>query len=169
MIDNTKPILFLDIDDVLATTREYNVPRSKVWTKYNEAKELNTPPYTYNPGCVRVLNEILKDTDCQIVLTSDWRLRWNLEEMGKIFEMNGIIRKPNDFTDDDPISLSDHTRSRSHEITKYIKENQIENYVIVDDYPMGNYFPVGRFVLTKEKMGIKQTNIKEKIIKILIG
>ena len=168
MIDNTKPILFLDIDDVLITTREYYVPRSKVWAKYNTAKELNVP-CTYNPGCVEVLNKILEVTDCQIVLTSDWRLRWNIEEMGRIFEMNGISRNPDDFTEYDPISLSDHVRNRVHEIVKYIEKNNIENYAVVDDYPMGNYLPVVRFVLTKEKEGIKQTNIKEKIIKILIG
>ena len=165
-LNKDKPVIFLDIDDVLTTTKEYNVPRHKVWEKYNKAKELNVP-YVYNTGCVKVLNDIIKETDCQIVLTSDWRLRWNIEEMGRIFEMNGIIRKPDDFTDYEPISLGNIVRNRAHEINKYITENNIVNYVVVDYYPLGNDLPVGKFILTKEKEGIKQSGIKSKILKVL--
>ena len=159
-------IIFLDIDGVLATTKEYGKSRHKFHAKYNEAKELNIP-YSYNPGCVKIFNEIIEQTNADIVITSDWRLNWSLSELNYIFKFNGINKLPIDVTNDNPVSLSDNTRNRASEIREYVNENKIENYIVIDDLPLGNYLPENRFILTKEKEGLKQTNIKEKIIKIL--
>ena len=123
-----KKTLFLDIDGVLATNKEYNKNRHKFWNKFPEFRELNVP-YPYNPDCVRILNEILEETDADIVLSSDWKLHWNLEDMDKIFKLNSITKSPIAATGDHPIAFNHLEKNRYNEIKVYIQNNDIENYV----------------------------------------
>jgi hypothetical protein len=55
-------VIFLDIDGVLATNKEYMVNRTKFQTKHAEAKELRIP-YPYNPQCVKIFNEIIENNN----------------------------------------------------------------------------------------------------------
>lgn len=157
-----KPILFLDIDGVLATNKEYNKNRHKFWNKNPEFRELNVP-YPYNVGCVKILNEILEETDADIVLSSDWKLHWNLGDLDKIFKLNGITKSPIDVTGDHPIALNHLEKNRFNEIKIYIQDKDIKNYVIVDDLRLDIYSD--RFVRTKDSEGLKQTGVKDKILK----
>ena len=88
-----KPTIFLDLDGVLCTFNEYMRPTSKFWQKHKEAKELRLP-YQFNSKCVKVFNEILIITDADIVLSSDWRTHWNLQELDNIFKYNKVIKSP---------------------------------------------------------------------------
>ena len=161
-----KPTLFLDVDGVLATFGEYSRNRKKFWDKYEIADTLRLP-YEFNPGCVKVLNEILEKTDADIVLTSDWRTHWTLEQLGNIFEFNKIIKRPIDVTEVFPTTFMYLEKNRAHEIDIYREKRNLENYVIVDDLDLSPFVPKGRFVLTIEREGLKQSNIKQKILKIL--
>ena len=53
-------IIFLDIDGVLATNKEFATNRTKFREKYLWAKELRVP-YGWNKGCVDVFNEISRN------------------------------------------------------------------------------------------------------------
>lgn len=161
-----KPTIFLDIDGVLSTFGEYNRNRQKFWKKYEFADNLRLP-YEFNPGCVKILNEILEKTDADIVLTSDWRTHWNLQELRNIFQFNKVIKLPIDVTDVEPTSFSYLEKNRGHEIDIYIKKHMIENYVIIDDLNLSKFVDPNKFVLTVEREGLKQSNIKQKILKIL--
>jgi hypothetical protein len=161
-----KPIIFLDIDGVMSTFNEYNRNRKKFWDKYDICETLRLP-YEFNSGCVKILNEILQETDADIVLSSDWRMHWNLQELGNIFNFNKIIKCPIDVTEVIPTSLADLEKNRAHEIDIYIEKHSIENYVIIDDLNLLPYVPKNRFVQTIEREGLKQSNIKQKILKIL--
>jgi HAD domain in Swiss Army Knife RNA repair proteins len=161
-----KPTIFLDIDGVLCTFGEYTRSRTKLWKKYEEARELNIP-YLFNPGCVKVLNEILKITDADIVITSDWRGHFSMETLQRIFKYNNVIKLPVDATEIHPTSFIYLERTRAHEIDIYVQKHNIETYVIIDDLALSPYVPKDKFVRTIEREGIKQTNIKHKILKIL--
>ena len=161
-----KPIIFLDVDGVLSTFNEYYRNRKKFWDKYEFADTLKLP-YEFNKGCVKVLNEILEISDADIVLSSDWRTHWNLEELGNIFEFNKIIKRPIDVTEVFPTSFSYLEKNRAHEIDIYRQKHNLKNYVIVDDLDLLPFVPKDRFVQTTEREGIKQSNVKEKILKIL--
>ena len=161
-----KSIIFLDIDGVLSTFNEYNRNRTKFWNKYDIAGELRFP-YEFNAGCVKILNEILEKTDAEIVLSSDWRTHWNLQELGHIFQFNKVIKSPIDVTEVEPTSMSYLERNRGHEISIYIKKHNVENYVIIDDLNLSKFVKPERFVLTRESEGLKQQSIKQKILKIL--
>lgn len=160
------PTIFLDIDGVLCTFNEYNRNRKKFWDKYDIAGTLRLP-YEFNPGCVKVLNEILKETNADIVLSSDWRTHWNLQELGNIFNFNKVIKVPFDVTEVFPTSLSNLEKNRAHEIDIYRQKHNLENYVIVDDLDLSPFVPKDRFVQTREQEGLKQSNVKQKILKIL--
>ncbi len=156
----------MDIDGVLCTFNEFYRNRKKFWEKYETANTLRLP-YEFNKGCVKILNEILEETDAEIVLTSDWRTHWNLRALGNIFNFNNVIKSPIDVTDVHPTSMSYLERNRGGEIDIYIKKHNVENYVIIDDLDLSKFVNKDRFVRTIEREGLKQSNIKEKILKIL--
>lgn len=161
-------IIFLDIDGVLATNIEFNRVRRKFWDKYDKAETLHIP-YPFNPRCVEIFNEILEETGASIVLSSDWRLHWNLDELRQIFEFNNVIKSPFDTTKElDSNMYITLEEERSAQIENYVKTHQIENYVIIDDLDMKrNLMDDEKFIKTTSREGLKQTNIKTKILKIL--
>lgn len=158
-------IIFLDIDGVLATNKEFAMNRTKFQTKHPEAKEIHIP-YPFNSGCVKILNEILDETNAVIVLSSDWRLHWDLNGLDKIFKFNGVKKSPVAITSKMKRKLSsDLEDDRSFQIKTYINETLPNVWVAIDDL---NLSSLGvNFIRTKDSEGLKQTGIKNKIIKIL--
>jgi hypothetical protein len=146
----------------------------------------------FNKKAINVLNSILEETGAEIVVSSDWK-RWaNVEEMGEYYLSQGIIKKPIDFTpslsqctnyDNDTFPWSrqwDLEQTRSIEIKQYLQDHpEITHWVAVDDLNMGKtglYYSMefehewglDNFVLTPlTNQGIKQSGIKEKIVKLL--
>ena len=143
----------------------------------------------FDEKAVRILNQILEETGAEIVVSSDWK-RWaNVEEMGEYYESKGIIRKPISLTPD----LGDCTwenedrenwvwsprwdleMSRVVEIRQYLHDHpEITHWVAIDDLDMGKNGEIWKnwgldnFVLTpRSNEGIKQSGIKEKILKYL--
>ena len=162
-----KKIIFLDIDGVLATDKEFMRNRTKFWEKHPAMAELKVP-YPWNEGAVKVFNEILEATDAEIVLTSDWRLHWNLDELKGIFTWNGVKKCPIAVTGDVFIGTGNLEMARAGEIGDYIKEFNIRNYVVIDDLNIGKYMKIteddDKFFITRSGQGIKQTGLKDKII-----
>ena len=158
-------VIFLDIDGVLATNKEFAMNRTKFQTKYPEAKEIHIP-YPFNPGCVEVFNEILEETGAIIVLSSDWRLHWDLEELDKIFKFNKVIKSPEFITHKLKRKMSsDLEDDRSYQIDMWVLTNKPTQWVAIDDL---NLTSLGEnFIKTKDSEGLKQTGLKDKIIKIL--
>ena len=147
----------------------------------------------FDKKAIKILNEILEETGTEIVVSSDWRLHATLEELGEYYTSQGISKKPIGFTKllgqfDDPENFvwSRQWRleqSRSLEILQYLRDHpEVTEWVAVDDLNMGipqTHESLGEmemdwgltnFVLTpKNSEGIKQSGIKEKIIKYLIN
>ena len=123
--------------------------------------------YRFNPGCVKVLNQILKITDADIVLTSDWREDYDLQTLDNIFKFNEVIKSPIDVTDVYSKTMQELEKFRASEINDYIYKKNITNYVIIDDLDLSPFVPQNKFIRTINREGIKQSNIKEKILKTL--
>ena len=64
-------ILFCDIDGVILPFHNNN--------KRIEIPDFNSSFELFDSKCVKVLNEIIQETDCEIVISSDWRNHFNLE------------------------------------------------------------------------------------------
>jgi hypothetical protein len=142
----------------------------------------------FNQKAIQTLNEILEETGAEIVVSSDWK-RWaNVEEMGEYYESKGIIKKPIalttnlgqcDWYSDQTWIWSprwDLEMTRVIEIKQFLHDHpEVTHWVAVDDLDMGKNgedwknWGLDNFVLTPSgNEGIKQTGIKEKILKFLL-
>jgi 8-oxo-dGTP pyrophosphatase MutT (NUDIX family) len=146
----------------------------------------------FDKKSITILNEILEETGAEIVVSSDWRFHANLEELGEYYTSQGISKKPIGITKKmgecnvpQNFIWSRHwelEQSRSLEILQYLQDHpEVTEWVAVDDLNMGipqndetwgemeMDWGLTNFVLTpKSSEGIKQSGIKEKIIKYLI-
>ena len=150
----------------------------------------------FNKKAVKVLNSILEETGAEIVVSSDWK-RWaNVEELGEYYKQQGIIKKPIDFTPNlgnctwyieaYPAGFMwsrewELEQTRSIEIRQYLVDHpDVTHWVSIDDLRMGktgldysipyvHEWGLENFVETPSSSeGIKQTGIKEKILKFLM-
>ena len=187
-------VIFLDHDGVICLATEWGGrykkrQRADGIKASDNAKDM---PVEYrfdnfNQKAIDILNDIIKQTGAEIVVSSDWK-RWaNCEEMGEYYESKGIIKKPIAFTPD----LSkctvhgtnfiwspewDLEQTRSIEIKQYLHDHpEVTNWVAIDDLNMGKgedwkeAWGLDNFVLTpKSREGIKQSGIKEKILEFLL-
>ena len=148
----------------------------------------------FDDKAIKVLNSILEETGAEIVVSSDWRHHASLEEIGEYYLSQGIIKAPIAFTSTteevEPELWkvlrfrADLELERSIEILYWLnKHPEVTNWVAVDDLDMSveylsKHFAhkdgldekpgLTNFVHTpKSNEGIKQSGVKEKILKFL--
>lgn len=199
-------VIFLDHDGVICLPQQWG-GRNKKKLKYTKNNPDNRAFFdsdypvevrfdNFDEKAIKVLNEIIKETDCEIIVSSDWRLTATLEEMGEYYEMKGIIKKPIGYTKqfdynerlvqeivDGEVRLKRFDtpeEERAWEIKKYLEEHpEITHWVAIDDLDMRYYswyageedivdWGLKNFVYTVYDEGIKQTGLKNKILKYLI-
>jgi len=190
-------VIFLDHDGVICLSSEFGgrfKKQSEAKRKLSQSIE-SLPVFArfdnFNKKAIVILNEILEETNAEIVVSSDWK-RWaSVEEMGEYYESQGIKKKPIGFTKkvmecEIPENFVwspkwELEQERSIEINQYLKDNpQITHWVSVDDLNMGipqtheswgemeMDWGLTNFVLTpRSREGIKQSGIKEKILEFL--
>ena len=190
-------VIFLDHDGVICLSTEWGgrFKKQNKWGGRKLSMTTLEMPVEYrfdnfNEKAVKILNEILEETGAEIVVSSDWK-RWaTVEEMGEYYESKGIIKKPIAFTPNlgqctwyDNWAWSsewDLEMTRVIEIKQYLHDHpEITHWVSIDDLDMGKTgkkwgvefehdWALDNFVLTpRGNEGIKQSGIKEKIIKFL--
>jgi hypothetical protein len=191
-------VIFLDHDGVICLATEWG-GRHKKQREHGRklSQSIESLPVearfdNFNKKAIDILNEILEETNAEIVVSSDWK-RWaSVEEMGEYYESQGIKKKPIAFTKkvmDCEIPENfvwsrtyDLEQSRSLEIKQYLQEHpEITHWVAVDDLNMGIAHTNGvwgdmvmdwgltNFVLTPKSIeGIKQSGIKEKVLEFLM-
>ena len=115
---------------------------------------------------VEVFNEILDITNADIVISSDWRFHWDLDELDKIFKVNGVKKSPIFGTIKNKRKMSsDLEDDRVYQINELVKFNKPEKWIAIDDMNLSSLGP--NFFRTKDSEGLKQSGLKDKIIKIL--
>jgi hypothetical protein len=159
-MSHKKQVLFMDIDGVLATMCQYLTSPRTYHKEYN--------CYRFDDKCVKVLNSIIDNlSDPIIVLSSDWKVHYTLEQMNEIFKWNGVNKEISDFTMSawgvEFKSYQQLEECRSYEILNYVERHQLTNWVAIDDLSLRKWIP-DNFVHTTEKEGIKQSGIKLKIL-----
>ncbi len=187
-------IIFLDNDGVICLSNNWG-GRMKKWAKYRSAnpdssKYFNEAPVNvrfddFDKKAVKILNQILKETNAEIIVSSDWRFHATLEELGDYYESQGIIKRPIGITEKSlPSGLkyfhrdSELEETRSYEILEWLKSHpRTTHWLAIDDLDMsekfggisGNYqWGLKNFVHTpRSSEGIKQLGIKEKILRFL--
>lgn len=106
--------LFLDIDGVLNSVSWYR----EEWNKNHVY-----PQGDFDPKCVELVNRIVEETGCKVVVSSSWRTESNLQS---IFDKAGLKFKIH--------SITPFGSHRGCEIQEWL-DSQTEPYVyaIVDD------------------------------------
>lgn len=189
-------VIFLDHDGVVCLYNNYG-------TRHNKMRKNRIPMNTmmkdvpiqfrldnFDEKAKKVLNKIIKESDAEIVISSDWKKHATLEELQEMYKVYGIIKGPIGMTarftdlkiEVEPGQKRDWlTRleyERAMEIKAWLKDHpQVTNWVAVDDLYMAKPYPrendpreprfwgLDNFVwVPSEFEGIKQTGIKEKIL-----
>jgi hypothetical protein len=157
--------IFLDIDGVLATDTQYNI-NPKKWNEYYNR-------YYFDYKCVKVFNQILSQFDnIKIVISSDWKDHYSLTELRNILKLNNIDVDIVGVTDTlwgvKYFKLDQLEECRANEILDYVKKHNIKKYIAIDDLDLSTWLYDENFVITpRSNEGIKQSGIKDKIIKKL--
>ena len=195
-------VIFLDNDGVICLSNNWG-GRAVKWANFKRDNPDSDATFDNKPiqcrfddfdkGAVKVLNKILEETGAEIVVSSDWRLHANLEELGDYYESQGIIKRPiavtDQFKDVFPKEWNafrfraELELERSMEIGHWLENHpEVTHWVAVDDLNMSaeflsKYFSkdesdknpgLSNFVLTpRSREGIKQSGVKEKILKFL--
>jgi hypothetical protein len=178
-------VIFLDHDGVLCLSQQWGgrfKKRDKYCLKHGPTEDTELPVTqrfdNFDIKAVKVLNRILEETGAEIVVSSDWKLYCNLEEMKELYEAYGIVKKPIAFTpnlkdfDESTAALFGwkgwSERSRILEIEEYMKNHpEITHWVAIDDLNMGRE-GLKNFVLTpKSSEGLKQCGLDIKIKEFL--
>lgn len=154
-------ILFLDLDGVMVPVfgckgNDLAISKNNQW---------DVEPFS--KLAVKILNEIIEKTDCEIILSSDWRDHFTLPEIQDIFFANSVNKAPIGFTGNSKLYTADKLEiGREAEIREYINTHDIKQWCAVDDLNLSGLG--NRFIHCKSpQMGIKQCSLKEKIISIL--
>ena len=164
---NSKLHIFLDIDGVLATSNQYYT-NPKKWHAEHTC-------YRFDKKCVNVFNSILDNlNDYVIILSSDWQDKFSLEAMNQIFEWNEVNAVITAFTGmawgTEFFSVDELEECRAYDITKYVEDHKIENWLAIDDLDLSPWIDDKHFIRTpRANEGIKQSGKKDKILSILLN
>jgi hypothetical protein len=187
-------VIFLDNDGVICLSNNWGSRFKKqraFFTKDNPRKGLakNSPVEVrfdnFDKKAIEVLNSILEETGAEIVVSSDWRIHANLEELGDYYQAQGIIKRPIGVTERfKDIFPKEWTALRFRADLELERSMEITQWVAIDDLDMsikflGAHFAANdasdkkpglkNFVHTpRMREGIKQTGVKEKILKFLL-
>jgi hypothetical protein len=146
----------LDIDGVLSLGSEIN-PKSTKWGIIHR----------FNKRAVEYLNEILEKTDADIVISSDWKNHFTLEQLQEIFvEWGGVWKMPIDVTPTIPgVTLQELEEWRAKEILQHVEKCSPDSWIAVDDLFLNSWISDEHCVyLSRHMEGIKQTGKKQEII-----
>lgn len=140
-----QPVLFLDIDGVLNTTRTF------VYVNQNKL-----PIDTLDPVACSLLKYIQQETNCRFVISSSWRILYSLEEISQAVGIELLDKTP-----------EIASRHRGTEIDIWMKENYYPSkYAILDDDSDMLESQIEHFVKTEFNDGLLWKHV-EKIIRLL--
>lgn len=188
-------VIFLDNDGVICLGSNWGgrFKKMRKFIKKNPLvkSESEAPVHcrfdNFDLKCIKVINDIILETDCEIVVSSDWRKHATLEELGDYYLAQGLIKKPIGLTKfinqiDVPANFEfdfmyRYEQERTLEIKDYLKEHsEITHWVAIDDLSLGNHefvpksdvWGLSNFVrCISLNEGIKRTGLKEQIINFL--
>ncbi|VDM10415.1 unnamed protein product [Wuchereria bancrofti] len=128
------PLLFTNHDGVICLSSEWG-------SRHKNKEGFDSLFDRFNTKAIKVLNEIIEETDCEIVTSSDWRHHTSLKDMRKLFDIRGIKKGPIGFTDLVPSSVQDLEWARSQEIIKWLDVHRMfdQSWVAVDDMDMSTW------------------------------
>lgn len=144
-------VIILDLDGVLVTKPPWRMD------------ELDVDGYSkFNEHAIANFNMLTDDLDFELWLISDRRRGKTLEQLNKIFKNRNINKQL-----DGMVPIYGYI-SRREELQKFISENKIENYIIIDDDSSLDELEDKDFwIKTKSLTGFGKEELNESKLKIL--
>lgn len=146
-------VIFLDIDGVLNTDEHLRATTQQLMTElgcstfrdfhhafWGGRIPVESLGKLFFPPCVERFNRFVVLTNAQIVLSTSWRKHRSLDEMIAILKQAGVERAPCAMT---PYKLSSN---KSMEISWWLRDNPLDNFVVFDDDPIHLSAHEGRVV-----------------------
>jgi hypothetical protein len=149
-------VIFLDIDGVLNHEQHYK------WLMETDEPTLLQRTYPYseiNPKSCQLLNDIIKETGAEIVVSSSWRLDGE-NRLNSLFKHFGL---PRIYSTTPCLNTA-----RGIEIDAWLAAHlEVDTYVILDDDEDMNKHQLPYFIKTNPYGDGLNKEVKDKAIKIL--
>ena len=134
-----RKIIFIDVDGPLAwgTWGDGRV-------MLNESTKTFTIPYPWVEEDCQALQKICDETNASLVISSDWRKHFSIIQLKTIFQNYGICSPIVDITTHQDLwnkmSRPSVEWERASEITKWVKDNKISNWISIDDMKLDDQY-----------------------------
>ena len=134
-----RKIIFIDVDGPLAwgTWGDGRVT-------LNESTKTFTIPYPWVEEDCQALQKICNETNASLVISSDWRKYFSIIQLKTIFQNYGIYSPIVDITTHQDLwnkmSRPSVEWERASEITKWVKDNKISNWISIDDMKLDDQY-----------------------------
>ncbi len=148
----TNKYLFLDIDGVLNSFDDYGVDGKEF------IENIENLTFILSKRQMSLLNNIIDKYHPKIILSSYWRNRYSLLTLQNKFEAAGFKGKILAITP----SFGGEHEDRWQQIKHYIEDNDVTNYIILDDSPLdrkNTKFP--NWVKTDSYHGLDHKHLRE--------
>lgn len=142
-------VIFLDIDGVLNSEE---LAKEIGWGgHFTEDEEATHANIKWQQKSVDELRSIVETTGAQIVVSSTWRRYFSVGKFEEMFAVYGWKDAP--IIDKTPTG---NYANRGMEINKWLSDNKVDSYVILDDFP--DFLPEqnSHFVETNFEVGLTE-------------
>lgn len=157
LIYKNEKLIFLDIDGVL---------NSELFYKIRTEDELflleGYPLCEIDPSAIEKINQIIRKTKANVVISSSWRIGRSIEFFQELFNKRGFIGKIIGLTPHLTFKQNTETVPRGCEIEAYLSKNYNYNerssikYVIIDDDSDMMLYQRCNYLQTNEYDGITE-------------
>ena len=170
-----RPLVFLDIDDVIAINIDYTgADVVKAFKNRIEAPEAELWRHLFSPEACSNLDALHAEFWPQYVITSTWATYLTLAQLRKVFDVTGLSFVSKNLHKD-WTSARELGKSRLNEISVWLAKNSksVRPFLIIDDYDSGRtlvdstLYQDGHVVLCKPLAGFIENRYVEAQRKLL--
>ena len=134
-----KKVIFIDVDGPLA------------WGTWDDGKVIIaggggdfTIPYPWVKEDCEALQKICDETNAELVVSSDWKMHFSFRQLKHIFWNYGVTAPIIDITTHQSLwmkmSRPPLEWDRAAQITKWVKDNKISNWISIDDMKLNEQY-----------------------------
>jgi len=147
-------IIFLDIDGVLNSEEDLTNNVGLLW----DVNDLNIK-------YIILLNEIIKATNAKVVISSTWRIIHPFDKIEKMMLKKGFVGEVISQTVLLSRTPDGVIQDRGDEINLWLKDNDIESFLILDDTPYEGIIKhfSNQFLYIKDSVGLHTEHVNEAI------
>ncbi len=159
-----RPVLFLDIDDVLCLNQPYGIEDVCHTPKSEQPADLYAR--LWSPSAVDVLRTVAAEFDPEFVITSRWQMRLTNESFKPLFRLTGLPEVAEALHRDRPFAEQPFAWTRFAAIAHWLMCMEREShFVVLDDPVSGGCLPgtwvedQGRLVMCEHRVGLRREHL----------